>query len=386
MIDTIRFEIKGIPESDIVKLSRKLDKYLVVEGETGALVKEVTRGSLRGSWDNRISILVRDFEYKIIEEENNYNIGKIHIVGANKKKIPVQVSCPKYLIIEFSLAKWIHGINFLNTSLESDMVGLTNFRNWLCDLLNVKLPYLEKWIIKRIDMAINFDLKNSQNIRDYMRCWRGLSYPRRKDPTVWENAMFVSGSTTTIKIYDKKEEFKKHDEKRLISHFRDKEKAKKITSLLEGILRYEVEFHKRKLDYLEIKNIHDLLENNWGHLMKAEIYRIIDGAKTTRTYKYSQVVNMLEGANLQGQKISSARCAAIWNAIVIEGKKFAVNKYGRKAVWRANKVFEKLQINTLGHLMDKKVDKVMSEVNIFTSEWIDSTVLHERYYKIANIK
>lgn len=83
-------------------------------------------------------------------------------------------------------------------------------------------------------------------------------YPRRNIKTYQDEGIYLSGSTTTLKIYNKLLEFKKHDMKKLkdtnfniFKHIQD----------IQGFIRFECEIKKKKLvekynkKYIRIRNI-----------------------------------------------------------------------------------------------------------------------------------
>ena len=94
MIDTIRLEIKGLSPRDVEKVASRLESHLIVDNLNGSVRSEITRGTLLGSWDSRISVQIRDYEYQVYRTEVSKFIGKLEISDhKNSKVLPVKVKC-----------------------------------------------------------------------------------------------------------------------------------------------------------------------------------------------------------------------------------------------------------------------------------------------------
>lgn len=148
-----------------------------------------------------------------------------------------------YLEIEGSYHKLVKGYNSHN--------GFYNL-SYICNELikvvenayNIKLPILRHWFLQRIDIAICFDLKCQANVTSYINNLNCCNYPRRNLKHYEGESIYLTGSTTTIKIYNKLKEFNKHD----IKKFRDTN-FDLFTYMreIEGFVRFECEIKKPKL-------------------------------------------------------------------------------------------------------------------------------------------
>lgn len=371
MIDTIKFEVHGISKRMHARIQKSLDSHLIVNNESGEIYREITKGFLRGSYDYRICLQWKTERYSVIKTDVTYNVGNI-IIPAEDKTAPVLIESRPYLLIEFSLPKFYEGVNFLNSDFSEDLCRLLLTRDklcfyaWLQKITGAILPGPENWKIQRLDCAECFEFYNHQNIIDFISLLRNLTYPRRKKPTFWHDSLYISGSTTTVKLYNKHPEFKKHDYPRLSAVFRDKLQAQRVLDLTYGKLRFEVEFKRKKLIALGIYRVSDLCKIDWSQEMKKEFFKLIDGAKTTKTYRQIDVEKIIMDADLKKKGIHGTTCLAIWTAIVLHGKCHANKIYGRQKVWRACKVFKMLDLNTLGFLEDSKRPALsLVENNIF---------------------
>lgn len=138
----------------------------------------------------------------------------------------------------------------------------------------VILPNIDKWFLQRIDIAIVFDLKEQINVRTYINNLSSCKYPRRNLKFYQDESIYLSGTSTTLKIYNKLLEFRKHDMKKFLkTSFNIIEYINKI----KGYVRFECEIKKKKLKdfyhnekHIKIVNVkYEDLKNIWvGEFMK----------------------------------------------------------------------------------------------------------------------
>lgn len=118
---------------------------------------------------------------------------------------------------------------------------------------NIKLPDFDKWYLQRCDIAICFDLENQNNVKSYINSLSRCNYPRRNAKFFYDESIYLSGTTTTLKIYNKLLEFKKHD----LKHFNNTDfNIFEYMEKIQGFIRFECEIKKKML-----KNIYEN-ENN----------------------------------------------------------------------------------------------------------------------------
>lgn len=381
MIDTIRVRIKAISPSDMAIVRSKLSDHLVVDNETGSQKTIITKGSLLGSYDYRVQVQEKSSEWVSGAAVNNWKHGVLRTLISDLKNTPVLVPCPPYLEIEFSLPKWAYGGNFFNVSLIDDIRNFMRFRKWLCVALGgVHLPELHMWEVLRLDTAINYDFVDCATVREYIEIWRGLDYPRRKKPTFYADSLYIPGSTTTLKLYSKLPEWRKHDKQRLTYFLQQKyktvdnivkaqvkEKIELIEKYIDGVLRFEVEWHKRKLLQLNIYSIEDIFKINWMAEMKIELEKMIGNAPETSIFTLKDVSNKLDFAHKNGYlkgKISKPAVLSIWTTIVVNGRTEAIRQFGRQQVWRGSKVLRSLNIGFTSNLMQKDIQEKLNKCNI----------------------
>ncbi len=132
---------------------------------------------------------------------------------------------------------------------------------------NIRLPKVQHWFIQRIDIAICYDLKNNENVRKYINNLSMCQYPRRNLKTYQDESIYLTGSTTTLKIYNKLLEFKKHDLKKLKTTNFD---IFTYMNIIDGFIRFECEIKKKKLidlyntKFVRVRNInYEELKKVW---------------------------------------------------------------------------------------------------------------------------
>ncbi len=197
-----------------------------------------------------------------------YNIINDHLEGSYSSSLSVRIfNKDNYIIkIEGSLHKLKLGYNSHNGF--TDIIYISNFIIGIVeDYYKIELPQIYKWYINRVDIAICYNLHNQDNICTYINNLKKCTFPHRKIHFYKDQSLYSSGSTTTLKIYNKLLEFKKHDLKKFIStDFNIIE----YLNTIQGYIRFECEIKKRKLlkffnkdkdikiidlNYLELKKI-----------------------------------------------------------------------------------------------------------------------------------
>ena len=188
MIDTIKIycEISKdiydkIKSLSIVKSS--------IDYSDKTILYEIVNDHLEGSFDSRLSVRVDNgVKYQFVDK--GYCI---EIEGSYHKIVNGYNSHNGYTDLEFIVENLIQ------------MVELS---------YNIELPNIDNWFLQRIDIAICYDLKNQENVKSYINSLSRCSYPRRNVKFYFDESLYLSGTTTTLKIYNKLIEFRKHDIKK----------------------------------------------------------------------------------------------------------------------------------------------------------------------------
>ena len=248
MIDTVRIltkidkeTYKIIYENSIIKNSFNV--------KTGEIYYSISSDNLPGSYSS--SLFVRAYD-----RGEKYGFGD---------------SC--VLVVERSVHKLVFGQNAYNGFYDLKIV-VDYLKFFVENAYCVKLPDYNKWFLLRIDIAKCFDLGSQHKVCNYINSLSNLDFPRRNLKYYKDSCIYFTGTTTTLKIYNKLLEFKAHDRCKLakIDSFNLEEHENKISNFV----RFEVEIKKKKLLSLFkkiygsiVKNVrcidfnYEILENVW---------------------------------------------------------------------------------------------------------------------------
>lgn len=180
-----------------------------------------------------------------------YNITNDSLIGSYDSRLSVRVGIGEkygffdnyYIEIEGSYHKFTSGYNSHNGYYDLQFI-VSNLIKIVEICYNIELPDLDKWFLQRVDIAICYDLHSQENVKSYINSISRCNYPRRKPKFFTDESFYLSGTTTTLKIYNKLLEFRKHDLNKLkntnfnLINYLDE---------IKGFLRYEIEIKKKKL-------------------------------------------------------------------------------------------------------------------------------------------
>lgn len=246
MIDTIKIYCE-ISKDISVKIKSKSIVKSSIDYASGELQYEITNGHLLGSYDSRLSVRTDcGKKYNFCSKHGGY-----------------------YVEIEGSYHKLVRGYNSHNgfydifSICKSLIIKVENF-------YKLKLPNFCKWYLQRVDIAKCFNIDNQYNVISYLHSLGGCRYPRRNVQPYSYGGINISGTTTTLKIYNKYLEFKAHDLKK----FKGTDfNIVKYLDKIQGFVRFEVEIKKKKLlkiygenlKHISILNVkYDDLEKVWS--------------------------------------------------------------------------------------------------------------------------
>jgi II/X family phage/plasmid replication protein len=271
MIDTIRI-FSMIDKNTYDKIKMQSIIKTSYKNSTGEIFYEIINDKLEGSFSSSLSVRVD-------------HGGKF---GMKDKFV---------CIIEGSLHKIELGYNALN-----GFYNIYDVSNRLIKFVengyNVKLPHIKHWFLQRVDISKCFDLENNDNVRNYINNLSHCTYPRRNIKHYQDESIYMSGTTTTLKIYNKLLEFKKHDLKKLVMHGFN---VINFNNLISGFVRFECEIKKKMLvnlynkKYIRLRNIrYEELEKVW----RDEFMKLIkmfenDMEKVKDKRKVEKVLNLL---------------------------------------------------------------------------------------------
>lgn len=282
---------------DTIKIYTEIDKTIYNNIKSMSVVKN--------SIDNNRNVLL----YEIIND---------HLDGSYDSRLSVRVGCGSkysfsrlgyFIEIEGSYHKIVNGYNSHNGYCDLEFI-CQNLIQMVELAYGLELPHLYKWFLQRCDIAICYDLENQENVKSYINSLSRCQYPRRNAKFYYDESLYLSGTTTTLKIYNKMLEFKKHDLKKFVSKEFD---LKNYLNIIQGFIRFECEIKKKTLTkiykekhikilnvtYKDLKNVWSeefmkllkLVENNLKIVrgreeVKERLNKIYKPSKASRLYNF----------------------------------------------------------------------------------------------------
>lgn len=229
MIDTVKIYCSVSKEIYLQIYNNSIVKSSI-NRKDGELLYEIVNDSLEGSYASSLSVRTGcGVKYNLSEDDY-------------------------YLEIEGSYHKILKGYNSHDGIYNLNYI-VNGFIELAENAYNIKLPSLDNWYLQRIDIAKCFDLVNQKNVCEYINSLSNCRYSRRKLKFFANESLYIPGTTTTLKIYNKALEFKKHDQKK----FKDTNfDLIKYYDRVDGYIRFEIEIKKKSLQKLigqDIKHI-----------------------------------------------------------------------------------------------------------------------------------
>ena len=325
------------------------EKY---EAETGEILSRFTTQNLEGSYDARLSVRILG-NYIVIS-------GSVHkfILGHNVLGGPDNIKdCCRYL------------------------VQLVSFK------LGLKFPNWSEWELMRADITRVFALKSFDEVKEAIKMLRGCKYPRRENMNYGYESLYMSGFSSTLKIYHKGPEFKGHDRQRLYqlhkkygSEFVSKEKIDFMQEISNRILRVEIEVRKRKMKYDKISNKCGCLNDIYfEELYVSEVSKIMkEGISEMSIVRSVNDVKVRLSENYSDRR--SKNLMSIWSRIQIEGQD-TVRRSVSSATWRRyKKDFSAIGISLSGNL------RIMEGLSVSENDFLrDFNLMPGNKYEITGM-
>lgn len=309
MIDTVKIYCAISKELYTNIHNKSIVKSSIDLGQ-GEILYEITTGYLEGSYSSKLSVHT-DCCGKYVSLEDNY-----------------------YIEIEGSYHKITKGYNS-HDGIYNLMYIVKGFIQLAENSYNIKLPPAENWYLQRVDIAKCYDIGNQKNVCEYINSLCHCQYARRNLKLYSNDGVYVPGTTTTLKIYNKLSDFKKHDQKK----FKGTDfKLINYINHIDGFVRFEVEIKKKSLQKLvgkDIKNIsvksleYKDLEKFWSdEFMKLlgmfeEDLKIVRGKETVKSrllYLYG---------NAKGMRLFNFYCSIQMNGLDFVKKDMSSSVYYR---------------------------------------------------------
>lgn len=236
MLDTVRLRSPSLDKGSAWAVEQACERRQTVSIKSNEVLWELTTGNLEGSWDERVSV-------RVMREELVYDPEIKHTEWR---------ACEPYLFVEGSVHKALLGHNVAGGPLDP----VAACRWFVADVgkrLGCPLPEALLWTVQRLDWAEVYDLGSFEAVDEFLHALRMARMPRRK-PHVYPGGVYYPGQTTTLKLYHKGPEFRKHDRKRLSVWLQpsltepEKNPLEELQEQAHRLLRFETELHARKLD------------------------------------------------------------------------------------------------------------------------------------------
>lgn len=336
-IDTVKLKSPTLGEKMVQTIERQCKRWQQVDGYSGEILYQITRGELLGSWDSRISVRPMREEFIL-----------------NKSGRPELHVCPPYIILECSVGKVFNGHNIYGNVVNFQM-ACQMLIDKIAELLSVPLPKTKHWVVRRVDWAENYALPFVA-IQEFFEGIYTIQFPRRKASKYGDHAVYFPGSTTTVKLYHKGLEFAKHDSKRMKWFFNlyrtnkfpnegetnrqwVNRKIAALQRLANNRLRVEVEVHADKLDadFGHKPYVDEVTDEYLTGLHDREVKRLLkEGKSGMNTVRLSKAVSKRLTA-LYGDTVAN-RLHGFWCQLATNGEVDCKNKYPKPTFYRNRKL------------------------------------------------
>jgi len=358
MYDTIRLKSPYIKRSLFEKIHSFCVKRQGIDLRTGELIYQIVTGDLEGSYDSRISIQCRDYEFS---------------------SEGIRVSSFPYLIIEASAHKMLRGHNLFggfNKVKDAIYFMITTVEN----ILGLKLPCWFLWQVLRVDISQNYYI-GKDNVEKWFYSNQLNDYQRRNVNRYENTGIYISGTTTTIKFYAKGYEFKKHDYKRIKALKGDIE-ANRLLNLAEDLLRCEVEIKLKKLKYdfkKDIVRVIDLSDDVLENIFNKEVERFMRAGENMYLV-INEAVKVKERLFRKLSREKAANVFSTWTMLSTFGYKETKKNMAKSTFYKHVKLLKDLGITWY----NSDISIIKSDVGIYDLT-LDSNIAVDKLIKNKNV-
>jgi len=149
-----------------------------------------------------------------------------------------------YIILEFSVPKYVYGTNvFLFYPIDLGKV-LNDIRDKMIEYFKIDILPIKQWIIQRIDLSYAFKFPTQEEVCEVLDIIKSYIYPRKKQ-VIYPEGVQYKGSSYDVSFYLKHIEFMDKEYKKLVRHH--PQEAEYLKAYSQGILRFEVSLNKKKI-------------------------------------------------------------------------------------------------------------------------------------------
>lgn len=263
------------------------------------------------------------------------------------------------LKFEFSVPKIIYGHNIYLIDDNQLLDGVNLVRSAILKQFNVDLPSVDTWDIYRLDICYAWKFPDEKSLNESLSILKQLNYLDFSKYDKKTSVMWV-GSNYSMKFYVKQPEFIKHDLK-VLKEKRSFEDIKSLLNLSENVLRFEVTFRKKQLNYM------------YGNLLHLPFFVKLDKISLLNQYtsKMIKVWKDFQGIyniqNLLLEKYSKTKAMQLYGFFSNYydenplKRSFLVNNYDRSTIWRN---LRDLKLAGVGLPTDEEEEKLFPDLSI----------------------
>lgn len=210
------------------------------------------------------------------------NYSKTLVIKPHRAKIRVSLFKEECMFVEFSVPKYWFGHNVLLFDPKDLPLVLDDLKNRLEDTFEIStLPDYLTWRIQRVDICYAWKFNSNEEARLALASMKPYELPR-KDQVIYDTTVWYKGNSFSSKFYLKHDEFLQGDYKELMK-WGDSPFADGVAQMGDGVLRFEVEMRKGKLDSVFKKDIfpQDIMDTDKIHVLLCQF--LSDITKTIDT-------------------------------------------------------------------------------------------------------
>lgn len=339
MLDTIRLSSPPIDEVTAEAVESRVKTRTCVDNRTGVQDYNLVGGQLQGSWDTSIMVSV--------ERSRWCSVVCVDTGRSYAQRVP----CEPYVVVEGSVHKALMGHNVAGGPV--DFVAAARW--FLFEVqarLGIALPFVDGWVVERVDVAEVYDLGEFEACEEFMRGLRLARFPRRQPATYGFECVYFPGRSTTVKVYHKGPEFAKRDYKRLRDGavwYLEPGPLAALQGEANRYLRVEVEIRGPKLryDFGHLPKVTEVTISYLEQVHDVETMRVVregsDDMKTVRrNEEVSKRLQVLYGLHLGNTLFGT------WSRLVMVGEQEVRRTMTRPTFYRHRKQLEDAKCSWVG--------------------------------------
>lgn len=268
---------------------------------------------------------------------------KTLVVGSHRAKVNISVGKEDCVFVEFSVPKYWLGHNVLLFDLKDLPLVLDDLKNRLEDVFKIpKLPEYSEWRIQRLDICYAWKLHSNEDARLALATMKPYQLPH-KDQVIYDTTVWHKGYTFSVRFYLKHEEFLQGDYKEL-TKWGDGPFAEDVLRMSDGVLRFEAELRKGKLDSLFKRDIYPKDIMDAGELQGLLRQFFVDLTKSST----ASLMNLAKAARLINSSSTRRQAWEHWSFYRIYSSSNPVDQHMLKVLPKATYYAKVKKLRELG--------------------------------------